>query len=257
VSHSEHRLAPPDAFGRVAEHYELGRPGWPEAAVDWAVEDAGIGSSAAVLDLAAGTGKLTRLLVRRFARVVAVEPDAAMRAKLNELVPKAETFAGAAEAIPLPDTSIDAAFVAEAFHWFDAVRALAEFARVLRSRGVLVLLWNDWTSDLQPPLPEEAEQAVQRRLEQGGVPGGPRYRSGAWREPFAASSFEELRTAQFDNELIVDREGMISNRLSISSIASLEESEQCALAHELRKLAPEATYRLPLRTDVYWTKVAG
>jgi SAM-dependent methyltransferase len=257
VSRSEHRLAPADAFGRVAEHYERGRPGWPEAAVDWAVEGSGIGSSAAVLDLAAGTGKLTRLLARRFARVVAVEPDAAMRAKLEVLVPEAETFAGTAEAIPLPTSSIEAVFVAEAFHWFDGVRALAEFARVLRPRGILVLLWNDWTSDLEPPLPDEAEQAFQRRFAKGGVPGGPRYRSGLWREPFTASPFEELRTAQFDNELIVDREGMISNRLSISSIASLEESERGALAHELRKLAPETTYRLPLRTDVYWTRLAG
>jgi ubiquinone/menaquinone biosynthesis C-methylase UbiE len=116
------------SFGDAAEVYELGRPGWP-------VEVTTVGDvpqSATVLDLAAGTGKLTRLLVARFARVIAVEPLDPMRTILERLVPEAESIAGSAEAIPLRDASVSAVYVAEAFHWFggDPV-VVAEIERVL------------------------------------------------------------------------------------------------------------------------------
>ena len=97
------REAPPDAFGRTAREYELGRPGWPGELLDQVVAELGLGPEAEVLDLGAGTGKLTRELVPRFARVVAVEPDDAMRAVLEEVVPGAEALAGRGEAIPLAD----------------------------------------------------------------------------------------------------------------------------------------------------------
>ena len=109
--------APPDAFGRTAREYELGRPGWPDELLDQVVAELGLGPAADVLDLGAGTGKLTRELVPRFARVVAVEPDDAMRAVLEEVVPGAEALAGRGESIPLADASVDAVFSAEAFHW--------------------------------------------------------------------------------------------------------------------------------------------
>ena len=97
------REAPPDAFGRTAREYELGRPGWPEELLDRVVAELGLPGEADVLDLGAGTGKLTRALVPRFARVVAVEPDDAMRAVLEEVVPDAEALAGRGDAIPLAD----------------------------------------------------------------------------------------------------------------------------------------------------------
>ncbi len=127
------------SFGRAAQEYERGRPEWPAAVVDLAGP---LAADATVLDLAAGTGKLTRLLVERLARVVAVEPDESMRALLQARVPGAEAVAGSAEAIPLADASVDAAFVAEAFHWFDYQAALGELARVLRPGAPLVLLWS-------------------------------------------------------------------------------------------------------------------
>ena len=95
------REAPPDAFGRTAREYELGRPGWPDELLDRVVAELGLHEDAEVLDLGAGTGKLTRALVPRFARVVAVEPDDAMRAVLEEVVPGAEALAGRGDAIPL------------------------------------------------------------------------------------------------------------------------------------------------------------
>ena len=112
------REAPPDAFGRTAREYELGRPGWPDELLDRVVAELGLHEDAEVLDLGAGTGKLTRALVPRFARVVAVEPDDAMRAVLEEVVPGAEALAGRGDAIPLGDGELDAVFSAEAFHWF-------------------------------------------------------------------------------------------------------------------------------------------
>src|SRR3954452_14925441 len=122
------REAPPDAFGRTAREYELGRPGWPEELLDQVVAELGLGANAEVLDLGAGTGKLTRALVPRFARVVAVEPDDAMRAVLEEVVPRADALAGRGEAIPLAERSVDAVFSAEAFHWFATEDSVAEIA---------------------------------------------------------------------------------------------------------------------------------
>jgi SAM-dependent methyltransferase len=133
------REAPPDAFGRTAREYELGRPGWPEELLDQVIDGLGLEPVAEVLDLGAGTGKLTRELVPRFERVVAVEPDDAMRAVLEEVVPGAKALVGRGEAIPLADGSVDAVFSAEAFHWFAGGESVAEIARVLRPRGALVI----------------------------------------------------------------------------------------------------------------------
>ena len=95
--------APPDKFGNSAREYELGRPVWPGELVDRAATDLGLGPDSTVLDLGAGTGKLTRDLVTRFGRVIAVEPDGAMRAVLEEVVPDAEALEGRAEAVPLQE----------------------------------------------------------------------------------------------------------------------------------------------------------
>ena len=110
------------SFGRVAELYDRVRPEYSQESLDRAQEALGLDASARVLDLAAGTGRLTGELARRFAGVVAVEPDDAMRA----LNPHPHVVAGTAEAVPLPGASVDAVFVGEAFHWFDAERAVPQ-----------------------------------------------------------------------------------------------------------------------------------
>src|SRR5687767_12553730 len=120
------------------DDYERGRPGYPPEAV----RVAGLPPSAVVLELGAGTGKLTRLLVDAFVRVLAVEPDREMRGRFATLCPESTLIGGAAERIPLADSSVDGVFVAEAFHWFAHERALADIARVLRPEGALVLMWN-------------------------------------------------------------------------------------------------------------------
>ena len=133
------------SFGSVADVYDRARPGYPDEAVRWLVGDA----PRRVLDLAAGTGKLTRSLVAAGHDVVAVEPAEEMLAHLRAAVPAAEALVGTAEAIPLPDASVDAVTVAQAFHWFDPPAALREIARVLRPDGALGLVWN--TRDEREP----------------------------------------------------------------------------------------------------------
>lgn len=138
------RVAPAAArFGEVAPDYERGRPGYPAAVLDELVTRTGLGPGVTVLDLAAGTGKLTRQLVALGADVGAIEPSAGMRDQLEASVPGVPVFDGTAEAIPVADGSIDVVTVAQAFHWFSTRPALDELARVLRPGGWLALVWNE------------------------------------------------------------------------------------------------------------------
>jgi SAM-dependent methyltransferase len=246
------REAPRDAFGRTAREYERGRPEWPEELVDRVVGALGLSREAAVLDLGAGTGKLTRLLVTRFERVVAVEPDHAMRELLEKLVPAADSRAGSAEAIPLGDEDVDAAFSGEAFHWFASSATLAELERVLRPHGALAIFWNIFL-DGEPPLPDDAEAVLDDAFARGGTPGLARVLSGKWREPLAVSHFGELHEDELERVVVTDREGWIANMLSVSSIAHQPDEDRAALAERLRELVPPGEMRRRYRTVAYWT----
>ena len=134
-------------FAQVADAYERGRPEYAPAVIGAIAAELGLAPGDPVLDLAAGTGKLTRALVAYGFEVTAVEPLAPMRAVLSERVPAAAVRGGVAEAIPLEDRSVAAVMVADAFHWFDRPRALAEIRRVLARGGAVALLntvpdWN-------------------------------------------------------------------------------------------------------------------
>ena len=247
------REAPPDAFGRAAREYELGRPEWPAELLDRVVGDLGLGPDAAVLDLGAGTGKLTRSLVPRFRRVVAVEPDDAMRAVLEEVVPGAESKGGSAEAIPLEESEVDVVFSAEAFHWFASHATLGEIVRVLRDGGGLAVFWNIPLEHAD--VGEEADAVIDEALTRGGAPGLPRVLSGRWRRPIADAGFEELREAELERELVTDREGWIANLLSVSSIAVQPDEERAAFADRLRELVPPGELRRSVRTVAYWTRL--
>jgi SAM-dependent methyltransferase len=234
------------SFGSVAADYERGRPEWPEGVADVA----GLPPSAEVVDLAAGTGKLTRLLARRFARVVAVEPDDALRA----LIPAGEAVAGSAEQIPLADESVDGVFCAEAFHWFDAPLAVREIARVLRPGGSLVLCFNATSGETEPPWPEEARELVRRRRAPGRPLGGRHLvEEGAWRKPFATAPFEPFSFETVEHEHVQDTEGEIAHLLSISGLAVQPAAEREALREELRAVLPATTWRTPLRAEIWST----
>jgi len=145
------------AFGPAAALYERGRPPYPPAALDWLLPP----TARRVLDLGAGTGKLTRQLVARGLDVAAVEPSDGMRAELTRVLPGTPALAGSAEQIPLPDGSVDAVLSAQAWHWVDPARAVPEVARVLAPRGTLGLVWNErdervsWVAELGRTIGEE------------------------------------------------------------------------------------------------------
>jgi SAM-dependent methyltransferase len=130
------------SFGAEAAAYAEERPDYPDAAVLWALEPVSGRAPLRVLDLAAGTGKLTEVLLRHVADVVAVEPDAAMLGQLRRRMPGVRAMSGTAEEIPLPDGSVDAILVGQAMHWFELDRAIPEMTRVLTPGGVLAGLWN-------------------------------------------------------------------------------------------------------------------
>jgi len=249
------REAPPDAFGRTAREYELGRPEWPEELLDRVVAELGLGSGAEVLDLGAGTGKLTRDLVPRFGRVIAVEPDDAMRAVLEEGVPEAESLAGSAEAIPLPAASVDAVFTAEAFHWYASDESVGEIVRVLRPRGGLVILWNLDFGDPDPPMGEEVDRVIDVAFAKGGAPGIGKVLSGFWREPIAKGPFEPLQESEVERTVTRTRDQWLANMLSVSSIAALSDADREEFAARLHELVPDVRYRWSIRTVAYWTRV--
>lgn len=141
---SDPRVPPAAArFGDAADLYDRARPGYPDELLDVLADRAGLGPGCVVVDLAAGTGKLTRQLVARGAAVTAVEPSAGMRAVLTEVAPDVPVLDGTAEDVPLADSSADLLTVAQAFHWFRTAVALDEIARVVRPGGWLALLWNE------------------------------------------------------------------------------------------------------------------
>jgi len=249
---------PVGSLDRWPEDYERGRPGWPPEVVDVP----GLPPAATVLELGAGTGKLTRLLVPTFGRVIAVEPAEAMRRLLVSHCPEAEALPGSAEEIPLGDASVEAVFAAEAFHRFDGGRALGEIARVLRPRGVLVLLWN------LPAGPTEPSIAAAERFLQERAPGDraelgydpvdlntTRYESGEWREPFAESPFERLREARLPNPQAVDREGLVAFFASMGWIGDLPDADRLPLLDEVRSLLSDTEYQRQWETHVHWTRL--
>ncbi|MCL2554456.1 MAG: class I SAM-dependent methyltransferase [Actinomycetia bacterium] len=136
------------SFGAEAAAYAEHRPDYPRDGVNWALApvldrpDTASDAALDILDLGAGTGKLTAVLTGLGHRVTAVEPDPSMLAELRGRVPEARALSGGAEDIPLPDASVDAVLVGQAFHWFDQEKALPEIARVLRPGGVVAALWN-------------------------------------------------------------------------------------------------------------------
>jgi SAM-dependent methyltransferase len=140
---TRHAVEPARSFDLVADAYDRARPSYPGEAVDWLLRGLrGTGSAPDVVELGAGTGKLTEQLVARGCNVTATDPSPVMLARLAARVPSARTLAGTAEQIPADPRSTDLVVAAQAFHWFDADRVLQEVARVLRPGGHFAVMWN-------------------------------------------------------------------------------------------------------------------
>ena len=158
------------SFGSVAADYDRYRPSPPPQALDWLIPPA----AQAVLDLGAGTGAVTRELIGRAARIIAVEPDERMRAVLTSRCPQAEVLAGRGEDIPLPDASVDAVVISSAWHWLDPELAVPEITRVLRVGGVLGVMWI--SRDVRVPWVTEFNQLARESREADRRPAGQRRR---------------------------------------------------------------------------------
>ncbi len=234
-------------FRAAAGLYERGRPDYPAAAVRRLVERLRLAPGRTVLDLAAGTGKLTRLLVPSGANVIAVEPVREMRAELERRVPGAAAMAGTAEQIPLADGSVDAVTVGQAFHWFDPDVALHELHRVLRPGGGLALIWNarDERDPLQAALSEiidplEGKTPTRQQRDWQALLNG----CGLF-DPALAARFRHLQT--------VDEEGLVGRVLSISFVAASPVPVRRDVESRVRALAGAhgEPLRLPYVTELY------
>jgi SAM-dependent methyltransferase len=231
------------SFGSVAETYDRVRPPYSKKLLDRAQEVLELTPAARVLDLGAGTGRLSRELVRRFAEVVAVEPDARMRAVHGS------AREGSAEAIPLEDESMDAVFCGEAFHWFDHAAAIPEIARVLRPRGGIAIVSTHWW-ETEPPLPDEVIELLREPYE--------RFRSerpGPFDEAFAGTAFEPIRREPDEEAITIGADDLLTLYSTTSSLAAVGPEEREALFQQVRPLLA-GPYLLPLKHELWWTRLA-
>jgi SAM-dependent methyltransferase len=215
------------SFGDVAQAYQRARPTYPPAAVSWVLDPA---PGRRVLDLAAGTGKLTRALLRAGADTVAVEPLDGMREQLERAYPEVASHAGTAEEIPLEDDSVDAVMVGQAFHWFDKDRSLAEIARVLRPHGVIGLLWNirddriRWVAEFSRMFSIGADLLSQLDGDD-------------WDSLGADDRFDGMERRDFDNPTPFDAQKLVTWASSTSQVAIMSDADRAATLEQVRAFA--------------------
>jgi ubiquinone/menaquinone biosynthesis C-methylase UbiE len=225
--------------------YEGARPEFPAAAIDWLVEHLQITSSTRLLDLAAGTGRSTRPLYEHTHEIVAVEPVLEMREVLQASLPGVEVLDGTAEHIPLPDASVGAVVVAQAFHWFDAVPALAEISRVLVPEGRLGLAWH--SPDRSDPL-QRAFRAIVEQNRQGApihlAHDADHYVGED--APLTRIAATEIRDVH-----VYDADRLVTLALSTSHFAALDEAAQVVGEQQIRALVgPSGAVELPYTVEL-------
>jgi SAM-dependent methyltransferase len=252
----DERVSYGSSFGAAAAAYAEHRPDYAEAAVRWALEP--VRGAPRVLDLGAGTGKLTATLVAIGADVTAVEPDPAMLAELRRLLPGVRSLPGSAEAIPLPDASVDAVVVGQALHWFDMAVAGPEIFRVLAPDGVLAGLWNvdddrvEWVAGLEQVSGGSAAVTLS-----------------AWRaqasdahlaEIDLAEMFERPEPAEFPHSQLRTAESLVATLATHSRLLMMNGGERTQLLTRIREYLhgrPETAvgeFALPMVTCVLRTR---
>jgi SAM-dependent methyltransferase len=229
-------------FSRSADAYERARPEYPPEAVAWLAQRLGLGPGHTVVDLAAGTGKLTRPLLYTGARVVAIEPVAEMRRAIGA---GAEVLDGTAETMPVGDGSADAVTVGQAFHWFDGPAALGEIHRVLRPGGALAVVWN------HRPLEDPVQAAIEAIIGAHRAR-TPAHTSGAWEDAFAATTLFGAREERtFAHARLADADALADRVGSTSFIAALPDGPRAEILEAVRALAADGPVRLPYVCEVF------
>jgi SAM-dependent methyltransferase len=236
-------------FGHNATDYELARPVYPPDAVDSLVGRLDLGPTKVVVDVGAGTGKLTRLLLPSGVAVVAVEPVESMRTELRQTSPQALVCAATAEHLPLASGRVEAIVCAQAFHWFATPGVLREFARVLKVGGGLGLLWNvrdnsvPWVRSFTDLLrPFEGDR--------------PDHNDGQWRSPFETDrDFGPIDTRTFFHEQSMTPGLLVSRAASMSFVGALDDSTRADVLERVHELGCRQgpSFGLPYRTDVHLT----
>jgi SAM-dependent methyltransferase len=242
-------------FDRGAADYERGRPGYPDAAITLVARELRIKPGDRVVDLAAGTGKLTRSLVGLGAELVAVEPVAGMREQLRRAVPGVDVRDGTAEQIPLGDAEADAVLVAQAFHWFNVPAAAAEIHRVLVPGGALAVIRNEW--DRTVPWVDALQRLVR---EQPGH--APRHPSRDWQAQLQDTGlFTPLSARVVPNLLSGDLDTLLARVASLSFIAAMPAPPRRRLLADVARLVdergitePDGSFQTPYRTHVLWCR---
>ncbi len=241
------------SFGAVAAAYAEHRPDYPADAVRWCVAPTGRAvAGLRVLDLGAGTGKLTALLAELGADVTAVEPDQAMLAELRRQLPSVRALHGPAEAIPLPDGSVDAVLCAQSMHWFDLSRALPEIARVLASGGALGAMWNsdddrvEWVAGLRDAAEGAGSPVRSQRNEDATAFGA---------QQFGTELFTPTDRAEFANPQPRTIDSLIDDLRTHSAVLIMDPAERervLGLARAYLAARPETgngEFKLPMVTS--------
>jgi ubiquinone/menaquinone biosynthesis C-methylase UbiE len=228
------RLRHGSSFGTAAAAYAEHRPDYAQAAIRWALEPVSARHPLRVIDLAAGTGKLTASLVSLGAEVTAVEPDPDMLAELRRQLPAVHAVPGHAEDIPLPDACADAVLAGQAMHWFDIDRAMPEIARVLTPGGVLAGLWNvdddrvGWVAEFAEMSKRKASITLLRWRESGAR---------SWQERLTEASsglFHAAQATEFDHGQPRTADSLLATIATHSNFLVMEETERAALLGQVR-----------------------
>ena len=232
--------------------YEAARPSYPPDALEWIAGSLGIGPSTLVCDLAAGTGKFTRLLPATGADVIAVEPVPGMRATFRTVLPGVPLVAGTAEAMPFADASLDAVTVAQAWHWVDQDRAAQELRRVVRVGGGVAFVWN--ARDRNEPFVDAIWSIIDRVEKRAPWRNHEQWRDSARDMP----GFAPMQVAQFRHSQDLTPAAVVQRIASVSHVAVLPPAERDTVLEEVRQLVAthpdtrgRATVALPYRVDCF------